>query len=323
MINLEDIEEARETIRNLVKRTPLARSRSLSDLCSGEVYLKLENLQITNSFKIRGALNKMFHLSIEEMKRGVVTASSGNHALAVAIGAEKLNLSAKIVVSKDTPKVKIDKIREHNVELILYGDFYDEAEEKAINLAKKDGLTYISPYNDKMVIAGQGTIGLEILEDLSSVDTVIAPIGGGGLISGISLAVKGIKSNVRVTGVQSEASPVMYESLKAGRIVDAEMRESIADGLFGGIEKGSVTFKIVQKYVDDILLVKEKTIRKAVFLLWKKEEQVVEGAGAVSVAAIMENTGFFMGQDIVAVISGGNIENELFRNILASESDRA
>jgi threonine dehydratase len=323
MINLEDIEEARETIRNLVKRTPLARSRFLSDLCGGEVYLKLENLQITNSFKIRGALNKMFHLSTEEMKRGVVTASAGNHAQAVAIGAEKLNLSAKIVVPKDTPKVKIDKIREHNVELILHGDFYDEAEGKAINLAKKDGLTYISPYNDKMVIAGQGTIGLEILEDLSSVDTIIVPVGGGGLISGISLAVKGIKSNVHVTGVQSEASPVMYESLKAGRIVDVEMKESIADGLFGGIEKGSVTFKIIQEYVDDLLLVKEKTIRKAVFLLWKKEEQVVEGAGAVSVAAIMENTAFFMGQDIVAVISGGNIENELLRNTLASESDRA
>jgi len=323
MITLEDIEEARERIGNLIKRTPLTRSRFLSDLCGGEVYLKLENLQIANSFKIRGALNKMFHMSIEEKKRGVVTASSGNHAQAVAIGAETLDLSAKIVVPKDTPKVKIDKIREHNVELTLYGTFYDEAEEKAINLAKKDGLTYISPYNDKMVIAGQGTIGLEILEDLSSVDTVIVPVGGGGLISGISVAVKSIKSNVRVTGVQSEASPVMYESLKAGRIVDAKMRESIADGLSGGIENGSVTFKIVKKYVDDLLLVKEKTIRRAVFLLWKKEEQVVEGAGAVSVAAIMENAGFFMGEEIVAVISGGNIENELFRNILASEFDRA
>ena len=323
MINLGDIEEARETIGSLIRRTPLVYSQYFSSLCDGEVYLKLENLQVTNSFKIRGALNKMFHLSTEEMKRGVVTASTGNHAQAIAKGAEELNLPAQIVVPKDTSKVKIDKIREYNVELIFHGDFYDEAEEKAINLAKKNGLTYLSPYNDKMIIAGQGTIGMEILEDLPSVDAVIVPIGGGGLVSGICLAVKGIKSNVRIVGVQSEASPTMYESLKVGRIVDTEMRESIADGLFGGIEKGSITFKIVQKYVDDLLLVKEKTIEKAVFLLWKKEEQVVEGAGAVSVAAIMENTDFFKGQDVVAVISGGNIENELFQNILVSGSDRA
>ncbi len=323
MINLQDIKDAGETIRNLVKRTPLMRSQFLSNFCGGEAYLKLENLQITNSFKIRGALNKMLHLSTEEMKRGVVTASAGNHAQAVAIGAEKLNLSAKIVVPRSTPKVKIDKIRKYDVELILYGDFYDEAEQKAMDLAKKDGLTYISPYNDRLVIAGQGTIGLEILEDLPSVDTVIVPVGGGGLISGISIAVKSVKSSVQIIGVQSEASPVMYESLKAGEIVDVEMRESIADGLFGGIEKGSVTFEIVQTYVNDLLLVKEETIRKAIFLLWDKEKQVVEGAGAAAIAPIIENKGRFMGKTIVAVISGGNIEDKLFRNILASESSEA
>ena len=319
MINLRDIKDARETIRNLVKRTPLVHSQFLSDFCDGEVYLKLENLQTTSSFKIRGALNKMLHLSSEELERGIVTASAGNHGQAVAIGAEKLNLAAKIVIPRNTPKVKIDKIRKRNVELVLHGDIYDEAEQKARDLARKDGLTYISPYNDNSVIAGQGTIGLEILEDLNTVDTVIVPVGGGGLISGISLAIKSIEPSVRIIGVQSEASPVMYESLKAGRIVDVEMRESIADGLFGGIEKDSVTFEIVQKYVDSLLLVKEKTIKQAIFLLWNKEKQVVEGAGAVAISLILENKDLFAGKTIVAVISGGNIDKKLFRNILTSE----
>lgn len=323
MINLQDIRDARETIRNLVRRTPLVHSQFLSNFCDGEVYLKLENLQTTNSFKIRGALNKMLHLSAEEMKRGVVTASAGNHAQAVAIGAEKLKLSARIVIPRNTPKIKIDKIRKHNVELILHGDIYDEAEQKAIDLAKEDGLTYISPYNDRLVIAGQGTIGLEVHEDLPTVDTVIVPVGGGGLISGIGVAIKSIEPSVQIIGVQSEASPVMYESLKADKIVDVEMRESIADGLFGGIEKGSMTFGIVQEYVDDLLLVKEETIRKAIFLLWDKEKQVVEGAGATAIAPIIESKGLFMGKEIVAVISGGNIEDKLFEYVLRQQSSTA
>ena len=323
MINLQDIRDARETIRNLVRRTPLVHSQFLSNFCDGEVYLKLENLQTTNSFKIRGALNKMLHLSAEEMKRGVVTASAGNHAQAVAIGAEKLKLSARIVIPRNTPKIKIDKIRKHNVELILHGDIYDEAEQKAIDLAKEDGLTYISPYNDRLVIAGQGTIGLEVHEDLPTVDTVIVPVGGGGLISGIGVAIKSIEPSVQIIGVQSEASPVMYESLKADKIVDVEMRESIADGLFGGIEKGSMTFGIVQEYVDDLLLVKEETIRKAIFLLWDKEKQVVEGAGAAAIAPIIESKGLFMGKEIVAVISGGNIEDKLFEYVLRQQSSTA
>lgn len=321
MISLQDIKDARETIGKLVKKTPLIHSKFLSNFCSGEVYLKLENLQVTNSFKIRGALNRMLRLNAEERKCGVITASAGNHAQAVAIGAEMLNLPAKIIVPKSTPKIKINKIKKHNIELILYGDIYDEAEQKAIELAKEEGLTYISPYNDKFVIAGQGTIGLEILEDLPSADTVIVPVGGGGLISGISIAVKSIKPSTLVIGVQSEASPVMYASLKAGRIVDVEMRESIADGLFGGIEKGSITFEIVQKYVDWLLLVKEETIRKAIYLLWNKEKQVVEGSGATAIASIIENKSLFTGKTVVAVITGGNIDEKLFINILASETN--
>ncbi len=321
MIDLRDIKDARETIRTLVKRTPLVRSQFLSNFCSGEVYLKLENLQTTNSFKIRGALNKILHLDSEEIKRGIITASAGNHAQAVAIAAEKLSIPVKIIIPENTPKVKIDKIRKYAVELILYGDIYDEAEQKAIDLARKDGLTYISPYNDRLVIAGQGTIALEILEDLPSVDTVIVPVGGGGLISGISVAAKTIKPTVQIIGVQSEASPVMHESLKAGKIVEVEMKESIADGLYGGIEDESITFEIIKNHVDKILLCKEETIRKAIYLLWDKEKQFSEGAGATAITPMIENRHMFKEKTVVAVISGGNIEDKLFNDILASETN--
>jgi len=278
-------------------------------------------LQITNSFKIRGALNRILHLSEEEKRRGVITASAGNHAQAVAIATEKLDLPAKILVPRNTPQIKIDKIKKHQVELILYGDVYDEAEEKAIELARQEGLTYVSPYNDQFVIAGQGTIGLEILEDLPGVNTIIVPVGGGGLVSGIAVAVKSTNPSVEVVGVQSESSPVIYESLRAGRIVTCEMRESIAEGLHGGIEKGSMTFDIIRRHVDAVLLVREETIRKAVYLLWRQEKQVVEGAGAAAIAPILERRNLFKGKTIVAVLSGGNIDNKLFQEILATEKE--
>jgi threonine dehydratase len=322
-MNLKDVLDAKGTIGSSVNRTPLVHSRFFSEICNGEAYLKLENLQITNSFKIRGALNKMLHLTKEEMSRGVVTASAGNYAQAVAIGAEKLKLLVKIVVPKTTPTIKVNKIRKHNVELILYGDVYDEAEKKAIDLAKKEGMTYLSPYNDEFVIAGQGTIGLEILDDLPNVNMIIVPVGGGGLISGIALAVKNSKPSVKIIGVQSEASPVMYESLKAGKLVDIQLRESIADGLYGGVEKGSITFEIIQRYVDAVWLVKEKTIRKAIYLLWKEEKQVAEGSGAAAIALMLENKNAFSGQSVAAVVSGGNIQEELFRNVVSAEGSLA
>ncbi len=321
MIDRRDALEARKAIGDSIRRTPLVESEFLSRFCDASVHLKLENLQITNSFKIRGALNRILHLSEEEKRRGVITASAGNHAQAVAIATEKLDLPAKILVPRNTPQIKIDKIKKHQVELILYGDVYDEAEEKAIELARQEGLTYVSPYNDQFVIAGQGTIGLEILEDLPGVNTIIVPVGGGGLVSGIAVAVKSTNPSVEVVGVQSESSPVIYESLRAGRIVTCEMRESIAEGLHGGIEKGSMTFDIIRRHVDAVLLVREETIRKAVYLLWRQEKQVVEGAGAAAIAPILERRNLFKGKTIVAVLSGGNIDNKLFQEILATEKE--
>ena len=292
-------------------------SNFLSSLCQGTVYLKLENTQLSHSFKIRGAFNKMLRLTPEERQKGIITCSSGNHGLATAIAAKKMGIAAKIVIPETTPRKKVDKIKKYNVDLVLYGD-YDEAEQKALELAHKEGKTYISPYNDPDVIKGQGTIGLEILEDFPEVEKVLVPVGGGGLIAGIATAIKNKNRSIEVIGVQSEASPVMYESLKAGRILKSEelkIQNSIADGLSGGIEEGSITFTIIQKNVDKVVLVKEKSIKEAIRLLWEKDNQVVEGAGAVCPAVVIENKEQFKNKKTVIIISGGNINDELFNEI--------
>ena len=323
MIGLREIEEARKTIQDEVNRTPLVRSRFLSDLCCGEVYLKLENLQITNSFKIRGALNRMMNLTVDEMQRGVIAASTGNHAQAVAIGAEKCNLTATVVVPETTPKVKVEKIRQHKVELILHGENYDVAEQYARELAKGERLTFLSDYNDPFVVAGQGTVGLEILEDLPTVDSIIVPVGGGGLIAGITIATKSTKPNLEILGVQPEATPAMHHSLKVGKIINVEMRDTVADGLSGNIEKGSITFDVLRKYGVEVLLFDEEVIKKAIRLLWNKERQVAEGSGAISIAPIIESEERFARKRTVAVVSGGNIDEAIFQNILASEIDES
>lgn len=318
MLTLQDIKTAREIISNGVNKTPLIHSNYLSSYCGGSVYLKLENQQITNSFKIRGALNRMSKLSPDERRRGVVTASSGNHAQAVARVAELLNISAKIFVPENTSQTKLDKIKKYNAEIVLYGD-YDEVETKAREVAAKEELTYISPYNDAGIIAGQGTVGLEILEDLPKVDTIIVAVGGGGLISGIAIAVKTINPNVKVIGVQSKAAATVHESLKAGKIVSIEEGKSFAEGLLGGIEQGAITFEMIRMYVDDLVVVEEETIKNAIKLLWENEKQVTEGAGAIAIAPILENQDKFNGKNVVSVISGGNIEENLFQKIISGK----
>jgi threonine dehydratase len=294
------------------------RSQYLSDLCGSDVYLKLENLQVTNAFKIRGALNRMMNLTPEERARSVVAASSGNHAQAVAIGAEKLNLNATVVVPETTPRIKVEKIRKHKVELILHGAMYDYAEQYARKLAKEKGATFVSSYNDPLVVAGQGTVGLEILEDLPTVDSIIVPVSGGSLLSGVAVAAKSIKPDIEILGVQPETVAAMYYCLKAGKIINMEMKPTIADGLDGNIEQGCITLEIIQRYVNEILLFNEDTIRKMIRLLWEKERQVVEGSGAISIAPIVETPKRFTGKQTVAVITGGNIDDAVFQSILAS-----
>jgi len=319
MINLRTIQRARKDIAALVEQTPLVRSEFLSKLSCGDVFLKLENLQITRSFKPRGAVNKLLHLSAEEENRGIITASAGNHGQAVAYAAQKLGLPTKVVVPHTTPHVKIEGIRKFGADLVLFGDDYDEAERKAKDLARRDGCAYISPYDDELIVSGHGTVGLEIIESLPQVDAVVVPVGGGGLISGVSIAVKSLKPEVEIIGVQSEASPVMYESLRAGRIVEVAKAKTIAEGLSGGIEKGSLTFEIAKSCIDKMLLVKESTIRRAVYLLWTQDKQVAEGSGAAAIAPFLENETLFENKTVACVITGGNIDDELFREILASE----
>ena len=321
MVTLKDIQEAQKAIVPYANCTPLNRSKFLSDLCRADVFLKLENLQVTHSFKIRGVINKLLHLSAEEKAQGVITASAGNHGQAVAFGGQKLGFSAKIVVPTTTPKIKVDGIKKYGAELILFGETYPEAERIAKELAQSEGRLYISPYNDPLIVAGHGTIGLEVVDELPKVDAVLVPVGGGGLISGIAIAVKNLKSDVQVIGVQSEAVPIMFESLKAGKIVPPHRHnpKTIAEGLSGGIEKGSITFSISQQYVDEVVLVREETLRQAVYLIWKNEKQVVEGSGAAGVAMLLENKDSFAGQSVAVVLTGGNIDDSLFQSIIASE----
>jgi threonine dehydratase len=321
MVTLQDIQNAQKSIVPYAKYTPLLQSKFLSELCKADVYLKLENLQVTHSFKVRGVINKLLNLTREDKARGVVTASAGNHGQAVAFGAKELGFKAKIVVPTNTPKIKIDGIRQYGAELLLYGDTYPESERKAKEIAQTEGQLYISPYNDELIVAGHGTIGLELLEELPDLDVAVVPVGGGGLISGISIAIKSLKPTVQVLGVQSAAVPIMFESLKKSKIVKPHMHEpkTIAEGLSGGVEKGSITFGIIQKNVDELFLVREESIRHAVYLLWVNDKQVMEGSGAASVALLWENKNLFVGKMVALVLTGGNIDDSLFQTLLSWE----
>jgi len=318
IITLRDIQDARKTIGDQINKTPLIRSLFLSELCAGDVYLKLENQQVSNAFKIRGALNRMMTLTPEEKRRGVIAASSGNHAQAVAIGAEMLNLAATLVVPETTPRIKVEKIRSHKVELILHGEKYDLAEQYAHRVARERGLTFVSSYNDPKVVAGQGTVGLEILEELPSVDSIVVPVSGGSILSGVAVAAKSIKPSVEVLGAQPETVAAMYHCLKAGKIINVEMKPTIAEGLDGNIEQGCITFELIQKYVDEILLFKEETIKEMIRLLWQKDKQVVEASGAIAIAPIVETPKRFVGRRTVAIITGGNIDRPIFDSIIGN-----
>ena len=317
-MEFKEIYLAQRRIQSIVRRTPLEPSLFFSDACGGEVYLKLENLQLTGSFKIRGALNKMLQLSPQERRRGVVTASAGNHAQGIGYGAKMLGIEATIVVPQNTPKTKIEAIRRYGVDLMIHGENYDEAEKKARQLERELSKVYVSPYNDYDIIAGQGTVGLEMWEQQSNLEVVLVPVGGGGLISGIAIALKSLNPDIEVIGVQSKASPVMYESMKQGRIVEVPIEESIAEGLHGGIEKGSVTFDLVKELVDDIILVEEADIETTIALFLEHHHQVAEGAGAVGLATLMGSEKRFNGRRIGVVISGGNIDISLIKEILNS-----
>ena len=318
-ITLQRIQEARARIRNHVKKTPLVLSQALSEICKGEVYLKLENHQHTNTFKFRGAINKMTELSSDESKAGVVTASSGNHAQGVALAAQTLGIHATIFVPREVSPLKLEKLEKYNVKIVRKGDF-NEVEPSAREFGLEQGLTYISPYNDYSIMAGQGIIALEIDEDLKDFDSVIVPVGGGGLIAGISVGIKSLHPNRKVFGVVTPGASTMRESLLAGKIVSVEEFETLAEAFLGGIEEGALTFDVIKEYVDEIYLVQEDSVADAMRVLWTKEKQVVEGAGATSSALILEQGELFEGKRVVVIVSGGNIADTSFSDVVGKNN---
>jgi threonine dehydratase len=312
---MRDIYLARQKIAPIAKRTPLIHSDWLTEYTGSSVYLKLENLQETGSFKIRGAANKLLSLSPDVHERGVVTVSSGNHGKAVSHVAHQLGIRAVVCLSEAVPEVKREAIRRLGAETIVHGKTYDEAMEYASRLQEREGLVMIHPFDDPHVIAGQGTIGLELLEDLPQIDTVVVPLSGGGLLGGISLALKGAHTEICTVGVSMERGPAMVESLRAGKVVDIVEEPTIADALAGGIAPNVYTFDIVQKHVDDTILVSEEEIADAMALALEKHHLVVEGGGAVGIAALLYRKVKHLGQHVVVVISGSNVDLSLLLKI--------
>ncbi len=308
MVSFDMIKAARERIKALAAITPLRESKYFSELLDASVFLKLENEQVTGSFKVRGAINRLITLPSHEIEKGIITASTGNHGLGVAYAARQLGISAIVVFPINGSREKLDRLKEAGAEVIQTVG-YEEIEQYARQLAKEKGLIYVSPYNDSEIVAGAGTIGIEIMEQLDNIDAILVPIGGGGLISGIALAAKAKNPDVLIVGVQSEASPEVYESWKAGHWVQADEFESLAQGLMGGVESDSITLDLIGCYVDKIVLVPEKSILQAMLVLYEKENLKIEGAGAVPVAAILTYLSDFKGKRIVLVLSGGNISD--------------
>ncbi|MDX1664082.1 MAG: hydroxyectoine utilization dehydratase EutB [Candidatus Promineifilaceae bacterium] len=308
-LTLQDVYRARQRIAPLVRETPLLASSALSKQVGASVYLKLETLQPTGAFKVRGAANKILGLAPEARARGVVTVSTGNHGRAVAHVARESEIDAVVCISERVPANKIAALRDLGPELVIHGHGQDDAAVRAEALRRERGLEMVHPFDDPQIIAGQGTLGLEIAEALPAVDTVVVPLSGGGLISGVALALKAISPAIRVVGVSMERGAVMYESLQAGRPLELREEETLADSLLGGIGLDNrYTFQLVQQYVDDVILVSEEQIAAAMAFLLFEERLVVEGAGAVGVAALLAGAvDGRPGQNIAVVLSGGNV----------------
>lgn len=306
-VTIDAIRAARATFGDAVRRTPILPSSTLSAISGGTVRLKAENLQHTGSFKIRGASNRLAALTADERTRGVITASAGNHAQGLAVAARSHGVRATIVMPRIAPLAKVEATRDYGAEVVLHGESYDEARIEAERLAAERGLLMVHAFNDPLIVAGQGTLGLEIIEDVPEVDTVIVPIGGGGLIGGVATAIKVVAPRVRVIGVQAHAAPGSAQSWRTGEITNVAARPTIADGIAAGAP-GAVTLPLMRQLVDDIVLVDEDEIAQAIVLLLERSKLVVEGAGAVGVAAVMARKLDLTGRNAVIVLSGGNID---------------
>ena len=304
-LTLKDVKDARERIKDTCINTKLIYSYEYSRESGNEVYIKPENLQITGAFKLRGALNKVAKLSEEKKKKGLIASSAGNHAQGVAYAARKFGTIATIVMPETTPLIKVQATENYGANVVLAGQVYDEAYDTAKKLELENGYTFIHPFNDVEVMAGQGTIALEILEELEDVDVILVPIGGGGLISGIAVAIKAINPKIKVIGVQAEGAKPMKISFETGKLTYADKIDTIADG--AAVRKpGDITFNVIRKYVDEIVTVSDDELMEAVYFLLEKHKIVAEATGVMSLAALKRLN--VKGKKVVSLISGGNID---------------
>jgi threonine dehydratase len=313
---VDDVRAAAERIHGAVNRTPMLVSRTLSEIIGAEVWLKFENLQFTAAYKERGALNKLLQLSADERARGVIAASAGNHAQAVAYHARRLGIPATIVMPAPTPTVKVTQTEGHGAHVVLHGDMFDDAYAKARELALENGFVFVHPFDDPQIVAGAGTLGLEMLEDAPDLDTIVVPIGGGGLMSGVSIATRAIKPDIELIGVEAE----LYPSMKCA-IQDCHMPlggDTLAEGI-AVKQPGDLTSRILKEYANDVMLVSERDLERAVAMLVGIEKTVVEGAGAAGLAAMLSDPARFQGKKVATILCGGNIDTHLLANVLVRD----
>jgi threonine dehydratase len=315
MLNLADVEEARRRIGGQIYIAPLSYSETISRMTSSRVFFKLDNLQMTGSFKERGALNRLLTLTQDEAARGVIAASAGNHSMAVAFHSRRLNVESTIVMPVHAPLIKVGRVRQYGAHTVLYGEDYDEAFTEAQRLSQERRLTFLHAFNDPTIIAGQGTIGLELYEQNPQLDAVIVPVGGGGLIAGIALVLKVLNPRIRIVGVQAEAIPSMKAALEKGAPISLAPATTIADGI--AVRKvGETALELVKKHVDEIVTVSEGEIANAVLLLLEIEKTIAEGAAAAPLAALINKKVNLNDKNIALIVSGGNIDVNLISRII-------
>lgn len=313
MLTLDKIYHAAFTLKGIARTTDILSSSSLKP--NTHIYLKPENLQVTGSFKVRGAYYKISQLTEEQKKAGVIACSAGNHAQGVALSATKNGIKSVVCMPDGAPISKVEATKSYGAEVVLVPGVYDDAYNKAVELKNENGYTFVHPFDDEDVIAGQGTIGLEILNQLENIDAVVVPIGGGGLISGVAFAIKNLKPNIKVYGVQAANAPSMYESVKQKKQITLDAVSTFADGI-AVKHPGDVTFELVNKYVDEIVTVSEDEIAMAILTLMERQKLISEGAGATAVAAVLSNKVPVEGKNVVCVVSGGNIDVNILSRVL-------
>lgn len=318
-LNLERIKKAQENIKGVSRRTPMFHTSTFSNLCGCNLYLKCENKQKTGAFKLRGAYNKLVNLTEEEKQKGVIASSAGNHAQGVAYAATSFGVKATIVMPVTAPQAKVNATKGYGADVIQAGQVYDECYAKAVEVQKETGATFLHPFNDLDVMAGQGTIGLEILEDLPEMDVIIVPIGGGGLIAGIATAAKAIKPSIKIIGVQPEIVASTKASMEKGEVVTLPGAKSLADGISVSTP-GTECFKYIQKYVDEVVTVSEDEIAYGMFSLMERNKLIVEGAGASAIASLLAGkVKGIEGKNVVCIVSGGNVDIATVSKIIERE----